>query len=338
MKKTKIFLKYFRSFTSKSSLSLFFIGTFLAALCHILPWSKGWSIFEYALLFSPRWLIFVLLIPVSFLDFKLIQKHKITLGLCTFFLVFFYLNVELPIKIFVSVAEKPNLRVMTTNLGGIGNLKNNYKLRQQIKYSRVDLVAFQEVSAINAERSIPNKWNIECIVASCIASSYDIKPINSISRSLLGGWGNIGALFQLDIKGKAIYVLNIHLETPRKGIEDFQLSTLNLDPIFNNAQNRFLEANIVRDWVNMLSPLIILGDFNMPIESSIYRGAFSKYKNAFNEAGFGLGHTKHTKLIGVRIDHILVDDHFNVVNSWVGNDIGGDHRAVFADIRLTSAL
>lgn len=322
------------SLITKSSLVLFFSATFLSVLCHFMPWFEGWSVVEYLLLFPPRWLILILLIPVFFLDFSLVKKYKITLSFSVFYLLFFYLNIELPIKNVFATNVEPDLRVMTSNLGGIGKRQNNYKFLAQIKYSRAEIVAFQEVTAIDAKKNIPNDWYVECMLATCIASIYKITPVDSNNRRFLGGWGNIGALFKVDVKGKSVFVLNIHLETPRKGIEDFRLSTLNLDPIYNNARNRYIEANIVKDWINTKSPLIILGDFNMPIESGIYREFFAQYANAFSEAGFGLGYTKYTKLIGIRIDHILVDDHFNVIDSWVGEDVGSDHRAVFADLKF----
>lgn len=328
------FISSLRRFVAKSCLILFFVGTFLTLLCQIMPWSEAWSLFEYGLLFGPRWSIFIILIPVIALNFCLINKHKKIVGLSVLYLVFFYLNLELPVtKVFVA-SDEANLRVMTSNLGGIGKQQNNYKLLSQIKYSRAEILAFQEVSALDAKKNIPDKWNVECILATCIASPYVITPINSNHRRFLGGWGNIGALFMVDVKGISVFVLNIHLETPRKGIEDSQLSKLDFSPVYDNANNRYIEANLVKDWVHDKSPLIILGDFNMPVESSIYRMFFSDYKNAFNEAGLGLGYTKYTKFIGVRIDHILVDNHFRVINSWVGENIGSDHRAVFADLKF----
>ena len=322
------------SFISKSSLILFFCATLLTLLCHFVPWSEGWAIVEYILLFPPRWLIFILLIPVVVIDVGLIKKYKIILSCSVLYLFFFYINIELPLNKVFSANEKGDLRVMTSNLGGTGKRQNNYKLLAQIKYSRAEVIAFQEATAIDVRKNVPEKWNVECMLATCIASVYKITPVDSNNRRFLGGWGNIGALFKVDVKGKSIYVLNVHLETPRKGIEDFQLSKLKLDPLYSNAKNRYIEANIVKDWIIKKTPLIILGDFNMPVESGIYREFFSQYSNAFNEAGFGVGYTKYTKLIGIRIDHILVDDHFNVINSWVGEDIGSDHRAVFADLKL----
>jgi len=322
------------SFISKSSLILFFCATLLTLLCHFVPWSERWAIVEYLVLFTPRWLIFIILMPVVLIEFSLIKKYKVLLSCTVLYLLIFYINIELPLKKVFTANEKGDLRVMTSNLGGIGKQENNYKLLAQIKYSRAEVIAFQEATAIDVRKNVPANWNVECMLASCIASIYKITSVDSNNRRFLGGWGNIGALFKVDVKGESVFVLNVHLETPRKGIENFQLSKLNLDPLYNNARNRYIEANIVKDWVNKKSPLIILGDFNMPIESGIYRDFFSDYNNAFNEAGVGVGYTKYTKLIGVRIDHILVDDSFDVINAWVGENVGSDHRAVFADLKF----
>jgi len=56
---------------------------------------------------------------------------------------------------------------------------------------------------------------------------------------------------------------------------------------------------------------IVTGDFNMPVESAIYRNTWSVFSNAFNTAGLGFGYTKITpkrgSTYGTRIDHILFD-------------------------------
>ena len=51
--------------------------------------------------------------------------------------------------------------------------------------------------------------------------------------------------------------------------------------------------------------MLVLGDFNMPPDSAIYRRCWSDFSNAFDSAGFGFGSTHFTHRTAVRIDHVL---------------------------------
>jgi endonuclease/exonuclease/phosphatase (EEP) superfamily protein YafD len=61
-------------------------------------------------------------------------------------------------------------------------------------------------------------------------------------------------------------------------------------------------------------------------------------RDAFSTAGLGYGYTYgHGLRLGhsfVRIDHILVSRHWDVVRSWTGGAAGSDHRPVIADLVL----
>jgi hypothetical protein len=63
---------------------------------------------------------------------------------------------------------------------------------------------------------------------------------------------------------------------------------------------------------------LVAGDFNLPIESAIYRQYWGDYTNAFSRSGIGTGRTKSTRLFGVRIDHILVGERAEPIRSWIG--------------------
>ncbi|WP_440874869.1 endonuclease/exonuclease/phosphatase family protein [Thalassotalea sp. PLHSN55] len=302
-------------------------------LAQIMPWSKVWSLIEYPILFMPRWLIFAPLLllvfsPKSSFSLVLKQKYAVTLSLLLAF--FIYLGFSLPVgKIFND--QNSNLRVMSLNLGG--KIRNEPKLNTLLKYGKADIIALQETPEKVAKKIIPSGWSLHCSGQMCLASAYPISFIDNKERKFLGGWGSFGVLYQVNINGQVVRVINTHLETPRKGFEDFQLSKLNFSAVFNNSQQRFLEANLVADWALNQGVSLILGDFNMPADSSIYRAAFASFDNAFDSTGTGLGYTKFTRYHGVRIDHLLVDPNtISVNNSWVSDDVGSDHRAVFADL------
>ncbi|MBL4899362.1 MAG: endonuclease/exonuclease/phosphatase family protein [Colwellia sp.] len=316
---------------AKTSLYSFYFSGFLVLLCYVMPWSTLWALVEMPLLFAPRWWLVLLLLPVVIINCSLIIKQWKGV-LVSLSIALFYLNFQLPISNLWVNSAGQSLSIMSVNLGG--GIKNPNLMKEYIKFEQLTLIAFQETPRSEAEKIVPQGWDLHCIGQMCLASAYKLKYLNSQSRQILGGWGHLGLLYQLQLNEQKIYVMNLHLETPRKGFEDFQLSKLNFEAVFKNTEQRYIESSIISSWLEDKGPLIILGDFNMPVESSIYRENFGDYQNAFNEAGFGFGYTKYIRMLGIRIDHILADDNFSVIEAKIGNDVGSDHRPVIANLVL----
>jgi len=295
-----------------------------------MPWSKIWSLIEMPLLFLPRWWPAIILLLPIIINSQLViaQKKKVLLTITL--IIFFYLDFHVPVKKFITKSTEKSFQVMSINLGG--KIKNPAAFKEYLIDNQLSLIAFQETPEREAKKITPQGWDLHCIGQMCLASAYKLKYIDSQSRKFFGGWGQLGLLYQTKINNQTVNVMNLHLETPRKGFEDFQLSKLNFEVVFKNTEQRYLESNIIASWLKNKTPTIILGDFNMPVESSIYRENFSIYKNAFNEAGFGFGFTKFTRLLGVRIDHILISNNFNVLDAKVNQDFGSDHKAILAEL------
>ena len=71
----------------------------------------------------------------------------------------------------------------------------------------------------------------------------------------------------------------------------------------------------------------------LPVESAIYRADWGWLDNAFDHAGWGLGSTKRTRLLGARIDHVLVGSGFVVDACRLGRGVGSDHLPLTATLR-----
>jgi endonuclease/exonuclease/phosphatase (EEP) superfamily protein YafD len=96
------------------------------------------------------------------------------------------------------------------------------------------------------------------------------------------------------------------------------------------------DSRAARGRISQVSdPLLVVGDFNLPVESAIYREHWSDFENAFSRCGRGLGHTKVTRLFGVRIDHVLASPAWACVNARVvSTPYGGDHAPLIVDLQL----
>ena len=88
--------------------------------------------------------------------------------------------------------------------------------------------------------------------------------------------------------------MNVHLGTIRGGLEalrDDQRSGLSL--LAKNREAAFEDSRKARERAGRATgPLVIAGDFNLPVESAIYRNYWGGFRNAFSDCGRGFGHSK----------------------------------------------
>jgi len=209
------------------------------------------------------------------------------------------------------------------------------------------IVAFQECGEnLAAAATQLSGWYHYEAKDLCLISRYPIRRAEIMDRSGLdrvkqsetkeiGGAGYV-VRFVLDGPRGPIRVGNLHLETPRKGFEG--LMDHDLRRIRMNTEIRDVESHLARAWVDTgTGPLVVLGDFNTPVESRIFRDHWGDLADAFSTAGFGLGMTKYNGWIRARIDHVLTSDDWHVDRARVGPDAYSDHRPVLVDLTLVGA-
>jgi endonuclease/exonuclease/phosphatase (EEP) superfamily protein YafD len=177
----------------------------------------------------------------------------------------------------------------------------------------------------------------------CLLSRYPIREASVMDRSQLdrvkqseekefGGAGYV-VRFVLETPRGPIRVANLHLETPRKGLEG--LMDRDFRRLDMNTEIRDIESSLARNWVDEgTGPLIVLGDFNTPIESRIFQRHWSDLSDAFSTAGTGFGMTKHNGWIRARIDHVLTSPEWHVDRTSIGQDVHSDHRPLIVDLTL----
>jgi endonuclease/exonuclease/phosphatase (EEP) superfamily protein YafD len=131
-----------------------------------------------------------------------------------------------------------------------------------------------------------------------------------------------------------VHFFNLHLATPRWGllaaVSDRSDGAKQLQ---HNSDTRREQSAALSHRARLLAgPVLLAGDFNTPVESTIHREYWSDYQNAFSVAGFGCGSTHLTELTAVRIDHILATADWHIRKCWVGPDVGSAHRPIVADL------
>ena len=295
------------------------------------------------LLFGPRWL---LLLPLAVLlpaALALRRTLLAPLAGAALIVLFPVMGLRLGWRSWLDEADAgPALRVVTLNAGGSDAL--GLELPHRIRDWSADIVALQECGSALAGtiRGTPD-WHHHVDGPLCVVSRFPIGEARAVSWDDLAGAREQGlggsshaAEYSIATPYGAVRLVNVHLETARKGLEG--VFELDFDRVGANATLRAAESRRIRDWLGATeSTLVIVGDFNMPVESAIYHRDWSDFRNAFSKAGTGFGATRDNGWIQVRIDHVLTGDAWRPTRAVVGPVLGLDHRPVIVDLGSAGA-
>jgi endonuclease/exonuclease/phosphatase family metal-dependent hydrolase len=155
-----------------------------------------------------------------------------------------------------------------------------------------------------------------------------------------------GARYRLRAEWGSFDVFSLHLDTPRRAIEELKarekwriVQWSNLGharmALAADAHDRWREAAAARAWTRTApGPTLIAGDFNGPPDSPLYRTNWRGYRDAFAVAGSGYGYTAHAPRPWIRIDRVLTSPEWRVRRCETLPGCGRDHLPVFAEVWL----
>jgi endonuclease/exonuclease/phosphatase family metal-dependent hydrolase len=321
--------------------------TYLGAVCAIaaIMWGLGdrWWI-GTALLFIGRWIFLLPLVVLVPLSIVWSRRSLFELTVAAFIVAGPIMGMRTGWHRVFGAPSGFKLRMASFNAAGgaqlVGDIPNT------MSTLGADVLAIQECGAALAESlKEVSGWFHHDAVGLCLVSRYPIRDTSVMDRSTLeaikrgsdiGGSGAVVRYVLVTPEGP-VQVTNLHLETPRKGLE--HLRDLNIATLRQNTYLRDIESDLARRWVDAgvaveHLPLIVAGDFNTPLESHIFQSHWGDLTDAFSRAGVGLGMSKYNGWIRVRIDHLLVNDDWHVSRAFVGDDLASDHRPVVADLVL----
>jgi endonuclease/exonuclease/phosphatase (EEP) superfamily protein YafD len=235
------------------------------------------------------------------------------------------------------------VRVVTLNTGSSNLVAAT--LPALLSEWAAQIVAFQECGpALKEAIQQLNGWFHHSVRGLCTLTRFPMRDSMVMDRSVFARNNNAGALtggaadvvrYTLDLPQGPIGVTNLHLETPRKGLEGFLHGSPTPRLLRANTEIRDLESELARRWVNQgTAPALVLGDFNTPAESRIFRKSWGDLTDAFSRVGFGLGMTRNNGWIRVRIDHVLTGPGWYADRAVVGRDVGSDHWPLIVDLTI----
>jgi len=289
------------------------------------------------LLFGPRW---VLLLPLSvllplalFTDRPLIPP----LALAGLIVIGPVMGFQIGWSLLSVERQDRDVQVVSFNARGGSTLARSPATL--VADWGADVTAFQECGReLGAALRWGSEWHVDTRSGLCLVSRFEILEVTEMEREALESAGGSGvvATYKLDVDGTPLYLTNLHLETPRAGFELIRAGRLSdgIPKVREKSFLRGIELRRARIWTDGFDgPHIVLGDFNTPPESRLYRQAWAGWQNTFSLAGSGLGGTRLNGWIRVRIDHILANEEWKVIEAWVEEDVGSDHLPIVARLR-----
>jgi vancomycin resistance protein VanJ len=285
-------------------------------------------------LFGPRWICAIPLPLLALAAAVYYRRMLLPLALTAVVII-------VPIMSFAmhwpAPANSVGLRVMTCNVNGDASIAN--ALSALIDKARPDLVALQEVSSA-PQFHWPNGWHVLHHGEFILASRFPLKACENVRNP---AWPDAPSAvrFTAQLPQREIQLFNVHLMSPRPGLEAVLNRKTGVDisqagRLNGVLQMRAIESQKISAWIsNFPGAKIVMGDFNAPIESTVFRRCWSSLNNAFSQTGYGFGFTKVTAKrgwnYGARIDHVLYSPEWHCVRCWVGADVGSDHLPLLAE-------
>jgi endonuclease/exonuclease/phosphatase family metal-dependent hydrolase len=290
---------------------------------------------EYAVptlfLFGPRWMAIIPLVVLISLAIYSRSPVAMTMTVAIGLIVIGpIMGGQLGLKRFVG-SERPalqQLRVVTWNMGGA---HGKTAVRRLIDDVNPTILVCEEASWTSAD--VSSDWKVMGNGGYRVATRLPIRAKGFLDLGPIGAPGG-AERYVVETPDGEVQLVNVHLPTPRPGIEAAIASRgWELAELRRIIEVRAEASRVARRWVEERGGIrIVAGDFNMPVESRIYRRTWSDLGNAFSDAGLGWGTTKQTSWFGTRIDHVLYSAPWRCRKAWVGPAMGSDHRPLIADL------
>lgn len=270
--------------------------------------------------------------------------------------------------------QKKGLRVLSWNVGSMYGVSNDREAKQRDRIEiaksivdlRPDIVCLQEFNHSETQgehadnigmfsEDYPyhyfskdiNKRDGFYQAGSIIFSKYPI--IDSAKIDYPQGISESFIYTDILYQSDTIRVYNIHLQSYKFSPEDYEeINTIqqNKQSVFSSSggvarkmkhafQKRGVQADIIRSHIDSSDRKhIVCGDFNDVPGSYTYFRIRHKNSDAFLKKSWGIGRTFYSIAPTLRIDYILPDDHFNVMQfDRIDEDLS-DHLLLVSDLTM----
>jgi endonuclease/exonuclease/phosphatase (EEP) superfamily protein YafD len=285
------------------------------------------------LLFSPRWLFalpLAALLPAAICLRRRLLAVVLAAGLIVVGPVAGF-NIPWQRLTSSAPAGKP-FRIVTINMHY--NRVDPPSLEELIATEKPDVLAIQEWSGARHSSLNSNpEWHVHASPGLFLASRYPIRQAIELGHNSTDEHASVSH-YELETPLGLVHVFSLHTASLRDGIADtiHHKSRGQTEVEANSERRREQLEFIALHAAKCRGPVLIVGDFNTPPESSIFEDVWSGYTDAFGAAGWGWGYTFFGGRTMVRIDHVLAGPGWTCTDCRVGPKVGSPHRPVIADL------
>jgi endonuclease/exonuclease/phosphatase family metal-dependent hydrolase len=338
------------------------VAVLLVLLCRVVsPESFSWLALA-ALLFPVLALVNVLFILIWIFSRKWFFLISTTALLLCFRPVSENFSVHARGSAAQAAQNENEFTIVSYNVGAYSFLKktegeNDNKLVKYILESNADVLCLQELAVSKNPQFMTEADVIRCFGEypyrhiQYKTNNYDRIGIATFSKFPIvnrqqvdyPSRGNLSIFSDIALRGDTVRIVNNHLESnamPHVNVSEmtdangFERNSKKLTRrLLQIYPVRAKQADIIAKTIEK-SPqkIIVLGDFNDVPSSYVYAKIKGKLRDAFTEAGTGLGWTYNSSIYRVRIDYILHSDHFEVRSFETGNKEYSDHYPVICKL------
>lgn len=248
------------------------------------------------------------------------------------------------------------LKIASYNVAMFGRETSGFMAQDilaEMRRQKVDVLCIQEYNEISGDKKNSESYKDyfpymqvgrEDMV---IFSRY---PIKAHKKMLFDETNNSAMWADIDVKGKAIRVFNIHLETTginrtlhsagKMMVQNREVDTNKLlNAIWGNYTLGMMfrsgqAITIANEKRESEKPVILCGDFNDVPYSFVYNTVLGDMVDGFKECGAGWMYTYRSKHKPVRIDYIFHDESLKGISYYKTEMTYSDHYPIFMKIAL----
>ncbi len=272
---------------------------------------------------------------------------------------------------FQELKEEESIRLLSWNVSQWSENKNSMYNKSENSFRNImldhvqlqdaDVLCFQEFFQCNSSRFYPD--NIEPIKKMGYPYYY-FSPYHNIYNGtfqtglmIFSRYPILDTAFfpppdqsnaegfsfaDIDFKGSKIRIFNVHFESPRINRSTY-VEPGKLDPstnIFKKIKRgnvlRASQSNLLASLVNNTAhPVIISGDLNdIPNSYTYFKVKGNRLQDAFIKKGSGIGRTFRFISPTLRIDYILADKKFDVLQFDKPELLYSDHYPLVTDLQM----
>lgn len=286
------------------------------------------------LLFSPRWVLAIPLIPLAVAAACWRRRSLIAVLLTLLLVLGPVMGFQIPWR--AALSSPPpgtRVRVLTCNMHAQKPLQSAWE--RLLAETDPHIVAVQELTQGKIDYFSGGQWHVHEEEGLFLASRYPIRRDVALGDDSYKGPGKL-MRYEVETPAGVVVLFSLHFASPREGLKDTtEDPEAGFVELVENSEVRWEQS---KDLVRLLDketrPVLVVGDFNTPTESALFRRVWGRYTDSFLAAGWGWGYTFLGKSTTVRIDHILSGPGWHCERCWVGPYVGSPHHPVLADLIL----